>query len=69
MLFRSVVADPRLRRGDLYSRRHEGLDYWFASPLPPTGLAGLPPHRIQGESLAVANATGLLAARLLANGA
>jgi subtilisin family serine protease len=61
-----VIADPNLDRQQPELRQHAGRSYWFANPLPPAGILGLPIERIRGDSLAVANVTGVLAARLAA---
>ncbi len=57
-----VVADANVDRARPQWRRAGPRNVWFASPFPPDGIAGLPPQRIHGASLAVANVTGHLAA-------
>lgn len=61
-----VIADPNQDRQQPVERQHAGCPYWFANPFPPEGVPGLPPEHIRGDSLAVANVTGVLAARLQA---
>lgn len=56
-----VVADANVPRRQPTCRRIDGRIVWFASPVPPDGIPGLPPARIRGSSLAVARVTGSLA--------
>jgi len=57
----AVVADANLPRHAPVLRRQAERAFWFASPLPPPGVPGLPPAHVFGDSLAVANVTGFLA--------
>jgi subtilisin family serine protease len=58
----AVVADANLPRRAPVLRQQGARAFWFASPLPPPGVPGLPPTHVFGDSLAVANVTGFLAA-------
>jgi subtilisin family serine protease len=58
----AVVADGNVPRDRPQQRRHGGSEVWFASPSPPPAIPGLPALRVSGDSLAVANVTGFLAA-------
>ena len=60
----AVVEDSSCPRQEPASRQKGGRSYWFASPYP-RDLPGLPRDaNLSGISLATANVTGYLAARL-----
>jgi subtilisin family serine protease len=59
----AVVADANVPRQAPVRRRQGERAFWFASPLPPPGVPGLPPAHVFGDSLAVANVTGFLVGR------
>jgi subtilisin family serine protease len=61
----AVVADANVPRRAPVLRRQGERAFWFASPLPPPGVPGLPPAHVFGDSLAVANVTGFLAAAVV----
>ncbi|GDY03239.1 hypothetical protein LBMAG49_25680 [Planctomycetota bacterium] len=60
-----VVADGNVPRDSPVKQQVGTRSYWFANPNPPLGIPGLPPQRVFGDSLAVANVTGKLAALFL----